>query len=97
MWHHLVVLYQNTSNYSPGVEISPMLWGLGFHMEVKKEILKNLVPNRTGESFDIWYVASSSGPLSSLLYDAPGVKTGPAPGGGGWFLKLEHKKKERRF
>ena len=26
MQHHLVALYQNTSNYGPGVEISPMLW-----------------------------------------------------------------------
>ena len=35
--------------YIPGVEISPMLWGLGFHIEIKWEILKNLlVPNRKG-------------------------------------------------
>ena len=27
MQHHLVLLYQNTSNYGPGVEISPMLVG----------------------------------------------------------------------
>ena len=49
MYHHLVALYQNTSNYGPGVEISPMLWVLGFHIEIKKEIFKNLlVPNRKG-------------------------------------------------
>ena len=29
--------------YGPGVEISPMLWGLGFHIETKKEIFKNLL------------------------------------------------------
>ena len=47
MQHHLVMLYQNTSNYCPGVEISPLLWILGFHMEIKKEIFKNLLaPNR---------------------------------------------------
>ena len=46
MKHYLVALYQNTSNYGPGVEISPMLWVLGFHIEIKKEIFKNLlVPN----------------------------------------------------
>ena len=37
------------SNYGPGVEISPMLWVVGFHIEIKKEIFKNLlVPNRKG-------------------------------------------------
>ena len=45
-------LYQNTSNC--GVEISPMLWVLGFHIEIKKEIFKNLlVPNRKGWSCGI--------------------------------------------
>ena len=49
MYHHLVALYQNTSNYGPWVEISPMLWVLGFHIEIKKEFFKNLlVPNRKG-------------------------------------------------
>ena len=43
------ILHQNTSNYGPGVEISPMLWGLGFHIEIEKEIFKNrLIPNRKG-------------------------------------------------
>ena len=61
MLYHLVALYQNTSNYGPGVEISPMLLVLGFHIEIKKEIFKNLlVPNRKGWSFHIWHVASSS-------------------------------------
>ena len=56
---------EKASNYGPGVEISPMLWGLGFHIEIKKEIFKNLlVPNRKDYSFHIWHVhvASSSGP-----------------------------------
>ena len=58
------MLYQNTSNYGPGVENSPMLWGLGFHIHIKKEMFKNLlVPNRKGYSFHIWHVASYSGPL----------------------------------
>ena len=49
MYHHLVVLYQNTSNYGPWVEISPMLWVLGFHIKIKKEFFKNLiVPNCKG-------------------------------------------------
>ena len=49
MYHPLVMLYQNTSNYGPGVEISPMLWILRFHIEIKKEIFKNLlVRNRKG-------------------------------------------------
>ena len=46
MKHHLVGLYQNTSNYGRGVEIKPMLWGLGFHIKIKMEIVENLlVPN----------------------------------------------------
>ena len=36
-----MVLYQNTFKYGPGEEISPMLWGLGFHIEIKKEIFKS--------------------------------------------------------
>ena len=64
MYHHLVALYQNTSNYGPGVEISPMLWVLGFNIEIKKDFFKNLlVPNRKGYNFHIWHVSSSSGPL----------------------------------
>ena len=55
-------------NYGPGAEINHMLWGLGFHKEIKTEIFKNLlVSNCKGESFDIWYVAFSSGPLPSLF------------------------------
>ena len=49
MQHHLVAPYQNTSNYGPSVENGPMLWVLGFHIEIKKEIFKNLlVPNHKG-------------------------------------------------
>ena len=49
MKHQLVALYQNTSNYGPGMEIHPMLWVLGFHIEIKKEIFINLlVPNCKG-------------------------------------------------
>ena len=39
-----------------------MLWGLVFHIEIKKEIFKNLlVPNRKGKSNHMWHIASSSG------------------------------------
>ena len=48
----------NTSNYGPGVEINPMLWVLGFHIEIKKEIFKNLlVPNR--KVLELSYLACS--------------------------------------
>ena len=41
-----------------------MLWVFGFHIEIKKEIVKDLlVPNHEGESFHIWHVAVSSGVL----------------------------------
>ena len=64
----IVGLYQNASNYGSGVEIKPMLWGPRFHIEIKKEIFENLlVPNCKCWRFDIWYVASSSGPLPSLF------------------------------
>ena len=73
---------QHTSNYGPGVEINPMLLGLRFHMETKKEMFKNpLVPNRMGQSFDIWYVASSSRPLLSLFIRYPLGQKWPRPGG----------------
>ena len=59
-----MALYQNTSNYGPGVEIKSMLWGLGFQIEIKNEFFENLlVPNCYRYSFDIWHVASSRGPL----------------------------------
>ena len=46
--------------------------GVSDFTEIKKEIFKNLlVPNRKGYSFDIWYVASSSGPLPSLFIRNP--------------------------
>ena len=60
MKHYLVALYKNTSHRDkggnvlvsnrkgPGVKIGPMLWGLGFPIEILKEILKNFVPNRKG-------------------------------------------------
>ena len=55
---------QNTSNYGPGVEIGPMLWSLRFYIEINKEIFKNLfVPISKDQSFHMWHVTSSSGPL----------------------------------
>ena len=46
---HLMTLYQNNSNYCPGSKIGPRLWGLGFHVDIKMEIFKNLlVLNRKG-------------------------------------------------
>ena len=73
MSHHLVGFYQNTSKYGPGVEIKPMLWGLGFHIEIEKENFENLlVPNLC---FDIWYVASCD-LYQVCSYGAPGLKTG---------------------
>ena len=54
-----MALYQN---YGPGVEISPLLWCLGFH--IKKEILKKLrVQNGKDYSFHIWHEALCTGPL----------------------------------
>ena len=45
-----------------------MFWGLGFHIEIKREIFNNIfVPNRKGYSFHIWHVASSSGPLPKYI------------------------------
>ena len=34
--HHLVTLYQISSNYGPGVENKPYV--IGFHIEMQKEI-----------------------------------------------------------
>ena len=60
MLHHLIALYQNTSSCGPVVEISPMLWGHRFLIEIKKEIFKNLLVLNC----HVWHVASSIGPLS---------------------------------
>ena len=40
---------------------------------------KFVVCNHKAQSLDIWYVASSSGPLPSCLYNASCAKNGPAP------------------
>ena len=40
MYHDLMMFYQKTSNYGPGVEISPVLWGLGFRIEIRRKFLK---------------------------------------------------------
>ena len=56
----------------------------GRHVEHKNKERKNfkvLLPrNWKAQSYDIWCVASPCGSLPSLFIDAPGVKTGPAPG-----------------
>ena len=85
-----MALYQNTSNYGPGVEISLMLLGLGFHKEIKREIFKNLiVPN----SKIFMYVASSSGLLLSLFIWYPLSQNWSRPRG----HKSEHRSKESRI
>ena len=33
------------------------------------------------QSFEIWYVASPSGPCQDCSYDAPGGRNWPSPGG----------------
>ena len=89
-----MALYQNTSNYGPGVEINSVLWVLGFHIEIKKEIFRNLlVPNRKGHSFDIWHVASSSGPLPKFF------KLWPWSGNWSYVVgsRISHRDKEGNF
>ena len=48
------------------------------------------------QSFDIWYVASPSGPLPRFSYDAPGVKSVPASGGHN-FETWEQRRKTLKF
>ena len=70
--------------------MSPMLLGLGFKVEIKKDIFENLlVPSCNCENFDIWYVASSSGPLPSLSIWCPWVKACPVPGVTSWNLRTK--------
>ena len=55
-----------------------MVWVPEFHIEIKKEIFKNLlVPNRKGYSFHIWHVAPSCGPLPKYFNYGPGVEISP--------------------
>ena len=64
MLPHLAVLDQNTSNYGPNVKIGPKLWDLGFHIEIKREILKIfLFQTVKAYNFHIRHAASSNGPL----------------------------------
>ena len=48
------------------------------------------------QRFDIWYVASPSGPLPSLFILCPGVKTGPAPGVTSWNMSQVGTQKQRK-
>ena len=60
------------------VEIGPMLWGLGFHMAIKKEIFENFLgPHHKVYSFHIWRVASSDDPLRNTSNYGSVVEIGP--------------------
>ena len=52
MLHYLLALYQNALNHGPGVKIGSMFWDLKFHVQIKKEIFKNLlVPTEGAGTF----------------------------------------------
>ena len=75
------------------MEISPMLLVLRFHIEIKKEIFKNLlVPNRKGCNFHIWHVASSSGPLPNISNYGPGMEVSPM-----FLVLISHRDKGGNF
>ena len=89
MLHHLLALYQNTSNYDPGVEISPMLWVLGFHIEIKEIFLIFLSQTVKARAliFGMWYLLVDLYQVCS--YDAHGIKTGPTPGVTSWNMGIK--------
>ena len=78
MLHCLVPLYQDRSDYKPGVK-GPCPWGPKFtytYIIKKFKWLKVL-----GIGFWFWYIALPSGPLPELLkFNAPGVKRDPTLG-----------------
>ena len=52
-----------------------------FHMKIYMKISQNLLlKNHKAHSFDIWYVASSNGPLPSLFKLCPPGQNLPRPG-----------------
>ena len=65
---------------SPWGQQWPRPRGQKFYIEIYRETFKNLLlQNHEDESFHIWYMATSRGPLHILLKESPRVKNGPAP------------------
>ena len=57
-----MALYKITSNYGPGVEISPMLWVLGFHVRARVFI------------FDMYHLVAL---YQNTSNDGPGIEISP--------------------
>ena len=86
------MLYRNTSNYGPGFEISPKLCGLGFHMEIKEEVLKIFLSQAVRARaliFGMYYLLVDLYQVYSC--DSPEIKTSPAQGVTSWnIIPLSH-------
>ena len=75
----MVVLYQDYSNYAPGVKTGH---APGVTTFLYREILENLlIGNRWAGKFDIWYVTLYGGPLPRLFKLCPWGQSWPRPGG----------------
>ena len=72
-----VVPYQNCSNGSDWLHKYVTVSKKG----LQNAILKNLVWNYKTQSFHIWYIASSRGPLPKLFKLCPWGQNWPSPGG----------------
>jgi len=65
MQYDLEVHYKKSSNFAPRVKRRPQ-GSHRFYIDLYREILKNLIVKMyKAYSLDVWYVASSSGPLQS--------------------------------
>ena len=84
MKHLLVDLYQDCSYDAPGVKTGLAPGVTSSKHRNKHGKLQNFSSLKLKvQSFDIWYVASPSGPLPRLFIWCPWGQNWPRPGGGG--------------
>jgi len=89
LWNHSLDFDQTAQEWSLGVplpkfQIIPVgciSRSQGQKIGFQNAIFKNLVWNYQAQSFHIWYITSSRGPLPLCSNYAPGVKIDPAGGG----------------
>ena len=87
-------LYQVCSNFVPGVKTGPTPGVTSFSMEHRRKTLKIFSSDtrrRRGLIFGMWHLLVDLYQVCSN--DAPGVKTGPAPG----VTSLKHSNKQGKL
>jgi hypothetical protein len=66
--------------------------GSSFYVEIYRETVKNLLlRNPKAESFHIWYMATSRGPLHILLKESPWGLKWPGPRGQKFYIEIYYR------